>query len=312
MKSVFIVILITLSTLAAAAQEPSKIQKENAQTIKEAIALQSAGNLDESNQKLTDLYALHFMEDFVCWQLANNYYRIGDIKKAERFAGEAMGEGSKYVLQAGIIKAMCLGIRHQSAEQLALLERLAKAFPTESKATPSIHLLIATLNNDRKLYIHAFLAYYMHLFTAPANGKETVAALAEIMNRRDVNTVIDEKTANDTRLTKEEADLIWAMLLTTELKNCATDSESGLPDVDNFVENSRRLLTSVCQSIENREGFYEEYYVDFYSKLLSDNMLDAFLYYSLARTYPDAINDAIPMSKDKMEEFADWLEREMR
>ena len=48
------------------------------------------------------------------------------------------------------------------------------------------------------------------------------------------------------------------------------------------------------------------------SKLLSDNMLDAFLYYSLARTYPDAINDAIPMSKDKMEEFADWLEREMR
>lgn len=293
----------------AAAQEPTKNQKENAKTLKEAIALQSEGKLAESNQKLTDLYALHFMEDYVCWQLSNNYYRIGDIKKAERFANEAMGEGSKYVLQAGIIKSMCLGIRKQPDEQLQLLERLAVAYPNEAKANPTMHILIATLNNDKQLYIHAFLAYYMYLFTNPVTyGKETILALNDLMSRRDVNSIIDEKTTNPSQLTKEDNDLIWGMLFINELKTSATDSESGLPDVNNFVNNSKSLITSICQSIEEKKGFYEEFYVNFYDKILKSNMLEVFLYYCLANAYPD-INTAIPgMSKEKMDAFADWLE----
>ena len=293
----------------AAAQEPTKNQKENAKTLKEAIALQSEGKLAESNQKLTDLYALHFMEDYVCWQLSNNYYRIGDIKKAERFANEAMGEGSKYVLQAGIIKSMCLGIRKQPDEQLQLLERLAVAYPNEAKANPTMHILIATLNNDKQLYIHAFLAYYMYLFTNPVTyGKETILALNDLMSRRDVNSIIDEKTTNPSQLTKEDNDLIWGMLFINELKTSATDSKSGLPDVNNFVNNSKSLITSICQSIEVKKGFYEEFYVNFYDKILKSNMLEVFLYYCLANAYPD-INTAIPgMSKEKMDAFADWLE----
>lgn len=297
----------------AAAQEPTKNQKENAKTLKEAIALQSEGKLAESNQKLTDLYALHFMEDYVCWQLSNNYYRIGDIKKAERFANEAMGEGSKYVLQAGIIKSMCLGIRKQPDEQLQLLERLAVAYPNEAKANPTMHILIATLNNDKQLYIHAFLAYYMYLFTNPVTyGKETILALNDLMSRRDVNSIIDEKTTNPSQLTKEDNDLIWGMLFINELKTSATDSESGLPDVNNFVNNSKSLITSICQSIEEKKGFYEEFYVNFYDKILKSNMLEVFLYYCLANAYPD-INTAIPgMTKEKMDAFADWLEGEWK
>lgn len=293
----------------AAAQEPTKNQKENAKTLKEAIALQSEGKLAESNQKLTDLYALHFMEDYVCWQLSNNYYRIGDIKKAERFANEAMRDGSKYVLQAGVIKALCLGIRKQPDEQLQLLERLAVAYPNEAKANPTMHILIATLNNDKQLYIHAFLAYYMYLFTNPVTyGKETILALNDLMSRRDVNSIIDEKTTNPTQLTKEDNDLIWGMLFINELKTSATDSESGLPDVNNFVNNSKSLITSICQSIEEKKGFYEEFYVNFYDKILKSNMLEVFLYYCLANAYPD-INTAIPgMTKEKMDAFADWLE----
>ena len=312
MKQLFVVILILTATIAAA-QEPTKNQKENAQTLKEAIALQSEGKLAESNQKLTDLYALHFMEDYVCWQLSNNYYRIGDIKKAERFANEAMGEGSKYVLQAGVIKALCLGIRKQPDEQLQLLERLAVAYPNEAKANPTMHILIATLNNDKQLYIHAFLAYYMYLFTNPVTyGKETILALNDLMSRRDVNSIIDEKTTNPSQLTKEDNDLIWGMLFINELKTSTTDSESGLPDVNNFVNNSKSLITSICQSIEEKKGFYEEFYVNFYDKILKSNMLEVFLYYCLANAYPD-INTAIPgMSKEKMDAFADWLEGEWK
>ena len=312
MKRLLVVIFILIATIAAA-QEPTKNQKENAKTLKEAIALQSEGKLAESNQKLTDLYALHFMEDYVCWQLSNNYYRIGDIKKAERFANEAMGEGSKYVLQAGIVKALCLGIREKPDEELQLLERLAVYYPNEAKANPTMHILIATLNNDKQLYIHAFLAYYMYLFTNPVTyGKETILALNDLMSRRDVNSIIDEKTTNPSQLTKEDNDLIWGMLFINELKTSATDSESGLPDVNNFVNNSKSLITSICQSIEEKKGFYEEFYVNFYDKILKSNMLEVFLYYCLANAYPD-INTAIPgMSKEKMDAFADWLEGEWK
>ncbi|MBR4326614.1 MAG: hypothetical protein IKP73_13930, partial [Bacteroidales bacterium] len=310
-KRLLVVIFILMATIAAA-QEPTKNQKENAKTLKEAIALQSEGKLAESNQKLTDLYALHFMEDYVCWQLSNNYYRIGDIKKAERFANEAMGEGSKYVLQAGIVKALCLGIREKTDEELQLLERLAVSYPNEAKANPTMHLLIASLNADKHLYINSLLAYYMYLFANPVTyGKQTIIAIYDLMSRRDVNSVIEEKTANPSQLTKEDNDLIWGMLFINELKTSATDSESGLPDVNNFVNNSKSLITSICQSIEEKKGFYEEFYVNFYDKILKSNMLEVFLYYCLANAYPD-INTAISgMSKEKMDAFADWLEENL-
>ncbi|MBR4272986.1 MAG: hypothetical protein IKQ30_09140, partial [Bacteroidales bacterium] len=168
---------------------------------------------------------------------------------------------------------------------------------------------IATLNNDKQLYIHAFLAYYMYLFTNPVTyGKETILAISDLMSRRDVNSIIDEKTTNPSQLTKEDNDLIWGMLFINELKTSTTDSESGLPNVNNFVNNSKSLITSICQSIEEKKGFYEEFYVNFYDKILKSNMLDVFLYYCLANAYPD-INTAIPgMSKEKMDAFADWLE----
>ena len=102
------------------------------------------------------------------------------------------------------------------------------------------------------------------------------------------------------------------MLFINELKTSATDSESGLPDVNNFVNNSKSLITSICQSIEEKKGFYEEFYVNFYDKILKSNMLEVFLYYCLANAYPD-INTAIPgMSKEKMDAFADWLEGEWK
>ncbi|MCR5454271.1 MAG: hypothetical protein K6F33_04730 [Bacteroidales bacterium] len=333
MKQLFVLILV-LASMAASAQ------KDNAETLKEAMALQSQGQLTQSNQKLTDLYALRYMTDYVSWQLATNYYNIGNYKKAERFANEAMTEGSHYVLQAGIIKAMSLGMRNKPDQELQLLQRLAEHFPNEAsshfslgiclwnnnqtqsanaelhkailldKANPSMHLRIAYINNAQQLYIQAFLAYYTYLFTNPVTyGKQTIITLSEIMNQRNVNPIIDIKTANDALLTKEDNDLIWAMLFLKELKTCETDSESGLPDVDNFVDNSRKLIKSVCESIEEKQGFYEEFYVNFFQKLLKDNMLDAFLYYCLIDTYQDDLNSAIPgISKEKMESFADWLE----
>ena len=340
MKHFFIVIALIISTLAQAQKPTQKVLDDNNAKLREALALQHDGKLAESNQKLTDLYALRYMTDFVCWNLANNYYNLKDYKRAERFASQAMEEGSQYVLQAGILKAMSLGMRGRHAEELQLLQELAQHFPDDpaphfalavhlwnhndrhnadkefhsaiklDKANASMHLRIAYLNNDAQLYVHAFLAYYMYLFINPSSyGKEAILTLNEIMNRRNVNNIIDEKTANDALLTKEDSDLIWAMLFINELKTCAIDSESGLPDVDNFVDNSRRLLTSVCESIEEKEGFYEEFYIDFYQKLLKADMLDAFLYYCLSKTYPD-LNDEIPMSKEKMTSFADWLEGE--
>lgn len=318
-------------------------QKDNPETLKNAITLQSEGRIEESNQKLTDLYALDYMTDYVCWQLATNYYNIGNYKKAERFAGEAMTEGSKYILQAGIIKAMCLGTRGKTDQELELLEKLAKSFPDKAQAhfslgiclwnnntlqrandelhkaikidklNPSMHLRIAYINNSQQFYIQAFMAYYIYLFINPVTySKQTIATLNEIMSQRNVNPIIEEKTANDDLLSKQDSDLTWAMLFLKELKTCETDSVSGLPDVDNFVDNSKSLINSICESIEEKEGFYEEFYVDFFQKLIKENMLDAFLYYCLTDAYKEQLNTAIPgMSKEKMNKFADWLEQNL-
>ena len=304
MKTLFVVVFCILAKLIYAQDNAPDKNK----MLQEAIALQNDGKITESNKIFSALYAMHYMTDYVCYNMASNYYRLKDYKRAERFANEAASDGSEYILQATLVKAACMDVNNQKDKALDLLIEVARKF--KNKATPTLHLRIAYCNNEKQLYIHAFLAYYMCLFMQhQTHGAQLVGIINQIMNTHDVNNIIDEKTALDSKLTKEDSELIWAMLFLKELTPCNVNQDSKLPNMEIFVENSKSLLTNICESIDEKNGFYEEYYVNFFDKILKDNMIDEFLYYCLVDTYPNIGEVIENMTSNKMNEFADWLEK---
>lgn len=304
MKTLFVVVFCVLTNLLYAQDNNTDKNK----MLQEAIALQNDGKISESNKIFSALYAMHYMTDYVCYNMASNYYKLKDYKRAERFANEAATDGSGYILQATLVKSDCMYANNQKDIALQLLTEVAQKY--KNIATPQLHLRIAHYNNEKQLYIHAFLAYYMCLFIQhQTHGTQLIGIINQIMNTHDVNNIIDEKTALDSKLTKEDCDLIWAMLFLKDLTQCSINQDTKLPEMQIFVENSKSLITNICESIDDKTGFYEEYYINFYNKILKDNMIDEFLYYCLVDTYPN-IGDVIEnMTSNKMNSFADWLEK---
>lgn len=326
----FALIFLSFSVLA---------QNNREEYIKKAIQLADEGKLEESNKLFIDLYPSNDLHDLVCYNLSVNYFNLNNFARAEKYATECLNLKSGYMMQAAIIKGKCLNKRGLLADEANLYKKMIEKYPKEfiyhnllarnlvmqkqgDKAEQELqesiklnmfgseaHLELGNVNNERQLYIHSLLSYYFFLMTEPKTyrTREIIAKIAEIMNFGEVDRVIAEKTANPEKLSKEDNDLIWSLLLINNLKKVRTDKDTDLPEMKVFVDNSIDIIKNIVESVENPEGFYEEFYVEFFRKVLEHYNLDGLLYYSLVDVYEN-IAEAIPgVTKTKMENLANFL-----
>lgn len=323
-------ILLSFSALAQTSEEKMKL----------AMQLAEEGKFNESNKHLIDLYSTNYMRDLVCYNLSVNYFNMKNYIKAEKFATESIKMNSSYALQATVIKGKCLSINRKYYDEEELYQKMIQKYPKEFllhnllgynyikqsktdkaeeefqksvKLNPfgsEAHLALGNINKDKELLINSLLCYYYFLMTEPNTTRtlEFVRKIGEEMNFKETDRVIAQKTAKPENLSKEENDLIWAMLFINSLKTTKLTDENKIPEMKTFVENSKSLITNITESIETFEGFYEEFYVQFFSKMLKDNMLNEFLYYSLINIYEDLSESIHGVTKDKMLKFADFLE----
>jgi hypothetical protein len=120
------------------------------------------------------------------------------------------------------------------------------------------------------------------------------------------------KTAREETLTKEQRDLIWAMMFFSDMKKIKF-SDDGLPQMDTFIENSEKLLIDIVDGVgETTNGFYEDFYLSFFRNIIKNNFLDTFLYYALVNVYPQINSVITSVSRDKMSKFADFLSIEWK
>jgi predicted nuclease of restriction endonuclease-like (RecB) superfamily len=87
-----------------------------------------------------------------------------------------------------------------------------------------------------------------------------------------------------------------------------TDIETGL--ISNLQDFMLELGKGFCFVARQKRMRYddEDFYVDFYAKLMENNMLDTFLYYCLIKIYPNVSEEIKGVTKEKMLEFAKVLE----
>ena len=99
------------------------------------------------------------------------------------------------------------------------------------------------------------------------------------------------------------------MFFLTDLEKISLND--SLPNLQKFVKNSRRFLEDVAViGLTHRKTgyFYEDFYVDFFAKLMENNLLDTFLYYCLIKIYPNVSEEIHGVTKEKMLKFAEILE----
>lgn len=332
-------ILLIIILFAMAGKTFCQDQENLASTLKIAVNLSDEGKFKESNDKLITLLQKDYMKDLVSYNLSVNYFKLKDYAKAQKYAQSVMDMNSDYSLHASVILGKCLNISKKYAEERKAYDRAAQKFPNEylphyckaksyadEKKTNEAYLsyieaikrynfgadlhfdLAQTLYND-ELYIHSALAYCFFMLTEPKSARTALAInkLTTIMNVNDADRIIAQKTAK--QADPKDEDLISSLLFINGLQKIQIPQNQILPSAEPFIKNLKSLLKDVSESITERNGFYEEFYVKFFDNMLKDNMIDEYLYFVLNAQYDD-IQDIIPnMTRDRLIHFADWLQK---
>lgn len=332
-------ILLIIILFAMAGKTFCQGQENLASTLKIAVNLSDEGKFKESNDKLITLLQKDYMKDLVSYNLSVNYFKLKDYAKAQKYAQSVMDMNSDYSLHASVILGKCLNISKKYIEERKAYNCAAQKFPneylpyyckaksfTDEKKNNEAYLsyieaikrynfgadlhfdLAKTLYND-ELYIHSALAYCFFMLTEPKSARTALVInkLTTIMNVNDADRIIAQKTAkqNDPK----DEDLISSLLFINGLQKIQIPQNQILPPVEPFIKNLKSLLKDVSESITERNGFYEDFYVKFFDNMLKDNMIDEYLYFVLNAQYDD-IQEFIPnMTRDSLIHFADWLQK---
>lgn len=333
-----------LSVLIAFTLSFSALAQSNEEICREAVSLFESGDFVKSNQKFFLLYEQKYMLDLVSYYISANYYAQKEYAKAIKFASKSIKLSDSYAVKAAFVKGKSLNQIQKLFEEEDFYRQMIKKFPDEfslhnflvtnllqrklyDKAEDELkksisldkfgwfaHLKLGDLNADNQLFIHAIMCYYYFIFTdnKTSRTQEIVKKIAEIMNFNEFDRIISMKTAREETLTKEQRDLIWAMMFFSDMKKIKF-SDDGLPQMDTFIENSKKLLIDIVDGVgETPNGFYEDFYLSFFRNIIKNNFLDTFLYYALVNVYPQINSVITSVSKDKMSKFADFLSIEWK
>ena len=240
------------------------------------------------------------MLDLVSYYISANYYAQKEYAKAIKFASKSIKLSDSYAVKAALVKGKSLNQIQKLFEEEDFYRQMINKFPDEfslhnflvtnllqrklyDKAEDELkksvhlnkfgwfaHLKLGDLNADNQLFIHAVMCYYYFIFTdnKTSRTQEIVKKIAEIMNFNEFDRIISMKTAREETLTKEQRDLIWAMMFFSDMKKIKF-SDDGLPQMKTFIENSEKLLTDIVSGVgETPNGFYEDFYISFFRNII--------------------------------------------
>lgn len=307
-----------------------------------ALKFQEEKEYGKSNKHLIDLYSTNDMKELVCLNLAKNYLAISNEKLAEKYATECIDIRGDYSKEASLIKGWILESNEQYDEAAVLYDKMlerfkdnydlllakaylycqqpekqkerCRAFHKAIKCEPlnvKTHSLIANYEYSKRHYTQAILAELFAMIAHP--GKVSVKKIDEIYKNRQIKDAMQDVIyGNENEVSETETEMYWAMAFIPELEKCEMEYDREMPDAECFIDNTKELVDKICTSVATckieEERTHSDFYVDFFSQLMRNDLMDEFLYYVLMTSYANVYEYIPGMSKARMNRFADFLE----
>ncbi|MFT5723227.1 MAG: antitoxin component YwqK of YwqJK toxin-antitoxin module [Bacteroidia bacterium] len=227
------------------------------------------------------------------------YSELEDYDKAIEIYDSAL---SKYPRNASLKfnKATAVLRAKRYKEGMELLYENVRQNPHHANT----HLTLAKICRDLDLHSQALLSYMTYCVMKDAGGE----AMGQIQN-------IDNYLSGDLMGEGEYADIDFLEqgfgevdeIISNKIAVAArykTPSDFSYP----IVKQSHLLLTSLS-TVESTDGFWHEYYVPFYNKLLKDKKFEGFSYYILrsVKSYNEAAAKILSRNQSKSNDFVSWF-----
>lgn len=314
MKKVISFIFCLFLCLNVLGQNQDKVQE----LIREGIALHDKGEYLKAITTYKKALAIDKKSAYANVELGYTYQTLGDCKNALKYLNKTLklikkGDPDDAAgMSAFNIKGTCLDIEGNPKKAIQIYKQGIDKYPndyllrynialtlykTKQFAQSEEHLIKAiTLNPTHhsshyllgmvKAYqqqrVQSLLSLYFFLLLEPNSNRSTdaLASIEEIW-AQNVKQTEDNKfeiSMNPLDESNEFAMLDLMLTLIGPIKDMIAPNESYQTKEQSFAENTENFF-NLFKEHKDKEGFWWEFYVDFYNSIVESNNVEAYSYY---------------------------------
>lgn len=312
--------------------------------IKEGIALHDEGKYQEAIKTYKKALSIDKKSAYANVELAYTYQTLSDCKKAMKYTNKTLklikkGDSDAAAgMLAFNIKGTCFDVGGNPKKAIQTYQEGIKQYPedyllrynialtlyntkqfkkaeehliqgiTLNPTHQSSHYLLGAIKTYQGKRVQSLLSLYFFLLLEP-DSKRSADALALIDEAWEKNVKKSEDNKFEISFDPSDTDSEFAMIdllmSLNPLKNLIEPNESYQTSEQLFAENTENFF-NLFKEHEDKEGFWWEFYVDFYNSLVESNNVEAYSYY-ISQSKGEAVQHWMEEYEFKIKELADFL-----
>lgn len=272
------------------------------------------------------------------YEIAASYFGLKDYLNTVKHSSAVIEANVNYVDQAYILKGSALDLMGKPADAVKTYTEGISKFPNDyllyynlaltsynlkkykevddalikaltiNPAHASSHLLLGYSMGTQKHRVKSILALSNFLLIEPT-GKRAEAALAFL--EKEFGKGVKQDDDNSIRITESSlkkvdefgtAELMLSLLESSK----QTEANKNKSSHELFAENMKTLFTILGELKKDNQGFWWNFYVDFFYSLTKKNHVEALSYYITQAKNDNTVYSWLQQHKGKYEALADW------
>ncbi len=311
--------------------------------LSRGISDYQTGKYEKALSWFKQAYKLDKSSDLVCYQMAATYLALQDDAQAAVYSSKLLDKGGEYCEDAYLINGSAWENLGRSRKARKIYKEALKKYPASYllhynlalsqfnnkqyeeaqehavfaiemyPAHASSHLLLAYIMFDMGERVRSMLPLYYFLLLEQDSDRSTTAydLLGSLWNQG-----VRVKGQRDIQLIKAgfnygefaNAELAVSMIKASEFEKEAEGTEIGNSLLVKFANNSTTLFKILEESSVDKNGFWWDFYVNFFSKLQKNNFSETFCYFISGCRYNEDVLLWMSEHHNEFQRFTSWME----
>lgn len=335
MKIKFFLIITTFSLIAL-----NSISQDVNSIINEGVILHDQGNYDDAIKKYKEALHINKEDMRAIYELSYTYLQIEDYKNAKKYSQKLLESNSDYAQHGYIVFGAALDMLGKTKKSIKVYKEAIHKYPNNyllyynlalsclnlsnldeaeeyaieaiqlNKNHSSSHLVLANIMYKKQCRIKSTLALYYFLLLEP-DSPRSLHAYNFLLNQLDSGVEKKEdKSFNLNVPASADSDKDFAaaemMVSMLGLSN-NLEKNKNKNDLEILADNNNSLFIILGELKKDNEGFWWDFYVDFFYAMAKSGSSDTFTYYISQSRNSEPLQVWLREETERINQFIKWF-----